>query len=89
MIDSGVERKAIKMSLRTVSIYVDKSIFGRIVNSKFQRQECSIPDPPTSPPSMPSPTSSPPTSNSSGEAVPKSSSASSVSPLGSNEGDSV
>ena len=95
MIDSGVERKAIKMSLRTVSIYVNKSIFGRIVNLKFQRQDSSIPDPSTSPPAMSLPASSPLASDPSGEAVPRSNSPSSVpsrvetDAQESNEGDSV
>ena len=37
LIDSGVERKNIRMSLRNASIYVNKSLFGRIVSSTFQR----------------------------------------------------
>ena len=95
MIDSGVERKAIKMSLRTVSIYVHNSVFGRIVNLQFQRQINNIPDQLTFPAAMPFSASNSLTSDPSGEDAPRSNSSSSVPSLveadaqESNQGDSV
>ena len=41
MIESGVERKNIRMSLHNAPIYVNKSLFGHIISSTFQRLDSS------------------------------------------------
>ena len=61
LINSGVERKDIKMSLHTASIYVSNLLYGRIVSSTFQRQDSSIPVPATSSSALPVSTPNPPT----------------------------
>ena len=61
LINSGVERKDIKMSLHTASIYVSNLLYGRIVSSTFQRQDGSIPVPATSSSALPVSTPNPPT----------------------------
>ena len=47
MIQGGFDRKSIKISSVNNSIYVNNQVFGRVVNSQFQRTNNYHPNPPS------------------------------------------